>query len=138
MAYDIIPNSLWNFSPFRVPSSVDEDDDWISPSVSGGISISEDDKHVYVTAALPGVDEKDIDITFDKGFLWVKGETKLEETDKKRKYYRKSASAFSYRIAVPGDLDQNVDPEAGYKNGVMTITFAKSPASQPKKIVVKK
>lgn len=136
MALDLIPGNFWNISPFRVPSLLTEDDDWTVSSPSG-ISISEDDKRVYVSTALPGLDEKDIEVTFDKGTLWVKGESREEDTSKQKKYYRKATSSFSYRIAVPGDLDANAEPEASYKNGVMTVSFTKSPTSQPKKIAVK-
>jgi len=140
MAFDLIPTSFWNFPSFRVPSNFGEDEDdlqigSVSPS---GLSLSEDEKSVYVTAALPGVDEKNIDMTFDKGILWIKGEQEEIEENKKRKFYRKATGAFSYRIAVPGELDPTVEPDAGYKNGVMTIKFTKSPASLPKKISVKK
>lgn len=136
MAFDIIPGSFMSFP--RIPSVFSDDDDWITSAAPSGVSISEDDTHVYISAHLPGVDEKDADITFDKGMLWIKGEGKEEETDKKKKFYRKATSSFSYRVAVPGDIDLSVDPEAKYKHGVMTVTFAKSPKSQPKKIAVKK
>ena len=138
MAYDIVPGSFWSFPSFRIPSIFDEEDDWAPASTPSGISISEDDKFVYVSAAMPGVTENDIDITFNKGVLWIKGETKTEEEDKKRKFYRRASGSFSYRIAVPGETDTRSEPEATYKNGVMTVKFAKSPASQPKKISVKK
>lgn len=129
MNLSLIPRTFW-----------DDSDDLFSfsSSPSSGISVSEDNDKVYVSAALPGVDEKDIEITFDKGTLWVKGVVEEKEEDKKRKYYRQSSSNFSYQIAVPGDLDQNAEPEAMYKNGVMTVTFKKSPQSQPKKIAIKK
>lgn len=136
MAFDLIPSSFLNFP--RFPATLSDDDDWMATSAPSGVSVSEDDKHVYVQAHLPGVDEKDVDMTFDKGMLWIKGETKQEEEDKKKKFYRKATSSFSYRVAVPGDLDLSVDPEAKYKNGVMTVSFIKSPKSQPKKITVKK
>lgn len=138
MAFDLIPNTLWNYSPFRLPSISEDEEDWMNiPSGPSSISISEDEQKVYVSAALPGVDEADIDMTFDKGYLWIKGEAKEEETDKKRKVYRRASSSFSYRVAVPGDVDLNKEPEANYKNGVMTVSFSKSPTSQPKKITVK-
>ena len=132
MSYNILPGSF-----FRLPAqSWDEDEDWgITTTSSGGLTISEDEKYVYVQASLPGVDPKEIEVTFDKGVVWIKGELKLEE--KGKKFYRKSASQFSYRVAVPGDLDHTKEPEASCKNGVMTVSFAKSPASQPKKIAVK-
>jgi HSP20 family molecular chaperone IbpA len=59
-----------------------------------------------------------------------------EEKDKGRKYYRQATKSFSYRVAVPGDVDTNAEPTATYKNGVMAIEFLKSPKSQPKKIKV--
>jgi HSP20 family protein len=136
MAFDIMPRSFW-----RLPSIIEDDDDnwsltpW-SPNATG-VSISEDEKTVTVGVAVPGLDEKDIEVTFDKGVLWVKGEKKEEEQDKKRKFYRRAASSFSYRVAVPGDLDLSKEPEATYKNGVMTVSFVKSPMAQPKKISVK-
>jgi len=132
MAFDLMSRPLWRF-----PSVITEDEDWTGMPAQSGISISEDGKYVYVSAALPGVDEKDVDITFDKGILWLKGETQVEEKDKDRKYYRKAANSFSYQVTVPGDIDLNVDPEATSKNGIMTVKFAKSPQTQPKKITVK-
>ncbi len=138
MAFDIIPGSFWSWPSFRVPSVFEDEDDWQSTGSPSGISISEDDKHVYITAALPGVAEDNVDMTFNKGVLWVKGESKAEETDKNRKYYRRATSSFSYRVAVPGEIDTSTEPEATFKNGVMTVSFTKSPATQPKKITIKK
>lgn len=134
---DLVPKSFWTFPSFRVPSIWDEDEDMsLISNASSGLSISEDEENVYVEAAVPGIDPENVDITFDKGTLWIKGEKKQEEENKK--YYRKASRAFSYRVTVPGELDQNHEPEATYKNGVMTVKFAKSPKSQPKKIAVRK
>lgn len=137
MAFDLVPRRLLSFP--TLPSLWDEDTDWLSmPSTQNtGLSISEDEKKVYVEAAVPGVKPENIEVTYQDGYIWVHGEVKEEEKDKKRKFYRQSAQSFSYRVAVPGDVDPNVEPEATYKNGMMIITFAKSPKSQPKKIQVK-
>jgi HSP20 family protein len=134
MVLDIVPRSFLRFP--NTPSLWEDDDDWgLMTNWPSGISISEDEKNVYIEAALPGVDSKNIEITFDKGVVWIKGEAKQEEQNKK--YYRKAASSFSYRIAVPGEVDPNAEPQAAVKNGVMKVTFAKSPATQPKKISVR-
>ena len=134
MAYDLIPGSFWRFPPIK--SFWDDEDDLTLTSTSpSGLSVSEDDKHVYVEAAVPGVNPKDIEITFNKGVLWIKGETKSEE--KSKKYYRKATGSFSYRVAVPGEIDLKKDPDATSKNGVMTVTFSKLPVSEPKKISVR-
>lgn len=138
MAFDIIPASFWNWPSFRNASIVEEDDDWSPSSSPSGISISEDAKHIFITAALPGVSEEDIDITFNKGLLWIKGDAEKTEEDQTRKYFRRATSSFSYRVAVPGEVDAAAEPEATFKNGVMTVAFVKSPAAQPKKISIKK
>ncbi len=138
MAFDLIPNKLLSFPSMRMPSLWGDEDDWQTvPSVSSGLSISEDDDSYYIGASLPGIDPEDVEITFQDGYLWIRGEAKEEEDDKKKKYYRQSSRSFSYRIAVPGEVDSSKEPEAVSKNGVMTVTFAKSPKTQPKKIQVR-
>jgi HSP20 family protein len=138
MAFDLIPNRLFSFPTMRMPSIWNDEDEWLSaPVTNSGLSVSEDEKNVYVEASLPGIDPKEVEITFQDGYLWVRGEAKEEETDKKKKYYRQSSKSFSYRVAVPGDIDEKTEPTASSKHGVMTVTFAKSPKTQPKKIQIK-
>lgn len=134
MNRDILPTPFLRFPTMRAFFDEEEEMASINP-LSNTVSISEDEKHVFVEVAVPGVPPKEVEITFDKGILWIKGELKEEET--KRKYYRKATQAYSYRIAVPGDIDINKEPEATSNHGVMTVTFMKSQASQPKKITVK-
>lgn len=137
MAYDLIPSRLLSFPHVQLPSIWNDDDDWLTaPSTPSGLSVSEDDKKVYIEAALPGIDPQNIEITFQDGYLWIRGEVREEEKDKKRKYYREATKSFSYRVAVPGDIDNNLEPTATYKHGVMTVSFMKSAKSQPKKIQV--
>lgn len=137
MAFDLIPKSLWAFPSIKPWF---DDEDWVTnlPTASSGLSVSEDDKHVYVEAHMPGLNTEDIDVTFKNGELWIQGNKKEEEEDKKRKYYRMASSSFSYRVLIPGNVDESNDPEASYKDGVMYITFKKVPAPQPKKISIKK
>ena len=136
MALSLVPKKLLSFP--TLPDFWDEDESWLTlPSTQSGLSVSEDDKNVYIEAAVPGIDPQDVEITFQDDYLWIRGETKKEEKDKKRKYYRKATQSFSYRVAVPGNTDPNKEPEATYKNGMMTITFAKSPKARPKRIKVK-
>lgn len=137
MAYDLIPKNFFSFPSIQLPSIWNEDDEWLTaPSSPSGLSVSEDDSKIYIEAALPGINPENIEITTQDGYLWIRGETKEEEKDKNRKYYREATKFFSYRVAVPGDIDQNMDPTATYKHGIMTVAFMKSPKSQPKKIQV--
>lgn len=138
MTTSLIPRRLLSFPRLSLPDFWDEDEEWLtSPSTQSGLSVYEDEDKVYVDAAVPGIDPKNVDVTFQDGYVWVRGETKEEEEDKKKKYYRKASRSFSYRVAVPGDVDGSKDPEATYKHGVMTIVFTKSAKVQPKKIKVK-
>lgn len=131
---DLIPRSFFRFP--SVPAVWDDEEDWGAiTNWPSGLSLSEDDKNIYVQAAVPGVDPKNIEVTVDHGVVWIKGE--MNEAEKGKKFYRKAASSFSYRVAIPGDIDANREPDASVKNGVMTVTFAKSPKAEPKKITVR-
>lgn len=118
----------------------DRNPDWwfdgdIITSNNNGLAIAEDEKNVYVEAAVPGIDPKDIELTFEKGILLIRAET--NEKEEKKKMIRQSRKSFVYQVSVPGDIDYNAEPEAKCKNGMMTVVFAKSPKSQPKKIAIK-
>lgn len=139
MTLDLVPRSFLSFPsvPF---SSFWDDDDWGAvPSAQTGLTIYEDDKKIYIEAPLPGVKPADIEVTHKDGYVWIRGEAKEEskEGGKAKKYYKKSIQSFSYRVAVPGDVDAKKEPEATYKHGVMTVAFAKSEETQPKKVQVK-
>lgn len=136
MTYDITPRNFFRFPTITLPSFIEDMEEYLpTANLLNGLSVSEDDKNVYVEAAVPGIDPKAVDITVHKGMLWIKAEAKEEE--KKKKYYRKASSSFSYRVSLPEDVDSTRDPVAECKNGVMKITFVKSPKTQPKKIAVK-
>ncbi len=132
---DIIPRSFWRF-PMLPVSSWLEDIEELLPTANliNGLSVSEDEKNIYVEAAVPGIDPKDIDVTFDKGVLTIRAQKTDEE--KGKKYQRKATSTFLYRVQLP-EIEQKAEPAAAHKNGVTTVTFAKRSEAKPKKIVVK-
>lgn len=134
------PRPFWPFQRHRHPFSFLEnmEEDWDLPDFtnSSGLSISEDDEHVFVEASLPGISPQEVDMTYDKGILWIKAE-KIEEEDKKKKFYRKALSTFSYRVAVPGDIDESKQPDAFCKNGILKVIFSKKHKGQAKKIPIK-
>jgi HSP20 family protein len=138
MAFDLVPGRFLSYPTISMPSIWNDEDDWLTaPSTPSGLSVSEDPNNVYIEAAVPGIDPKNIEMTFQDGYLWIRGETREEEKDKNRKYYRQATKSFSYRVAVPGDIDANQEPVATYRHGIMTVSFAKSPKAQPKKIQIK-
>ncbi len=124
---------------FFMPSFWDEEDSiWTMSSQPSGLSVSEDKDHVYVEAQVPGVDPDKIEVTFDKGVLWIKAHQEFQDNNQEKKFYRKSVSSFSYNVKVPETVNLNIEPQAVCKNGVIKLSFDKTPEVQPKKISVRK
>lgn len=105
--------------------------DWPGFQTSS-VFVREDAERVFVEAPLPGVDPKHIDVTFDNGLLWIRANESAEDAKGRR------VARFSYRVTVPGAVDESAEPEARIDNGMLTVVFKKSPEKQPKKITVKK
>lgn len=107
---------------------------------SSGLSVSSDEQNIYVEAQVPGLTANEVDVSIDaNGTLWIKGEKKEEENDKKRKYLHRSQKTFSYCLSFGKEVDLSKEIKAVCKNGVMKLTFAKhqtTPISS-KKIKVK-
>lgn len=110
----------------------------LNPINASNLDVYETENEVVVKANVAGISEKDLDITFEKGILWIKAEKSEEDKDEKRKHYSKSSWSYSYKVAVPGTLDLNNDPAVDLKDGVLMITFKKAEASKPKKLLVNK
>jgi len=110
-------------------------DDFSRFETNSSISLYEDENKIFVEAAMPGINPKDIQICFEKGILWLKAETKKEEKDVK--YHMKAQNNFSYRLPIPSRIDENVEPEATYENGILKVAFEKTKASKPRKIEIK-
>ena len=100
--------------------------------------VSETEGELIVTAEIPGMDKKDLDIHLSDGVLTVKGEKKQEKEDKKENYHciERRYGSFSRTMRLPVDVDtEKVD--AAYKDGVLRITLPKSETVKPKKIDIK-
>jgi len=107
--------------------------------VSPRFEISESDEAVEVSAELPGMDEKDIDVTLDEHSLTVKGEKKAEREEKKRNYHVSERSYGEFRrvIPLPAGVDQ-AKVKATFKKGVLHVTVPKTeqPASESRRIKI--
>ena len=135
MTNDLIPKNFWRMPMISFPSFMEDMEDLLpTHNYLNGLTVSEDGKNVYVEAAVPGIDPKEVDVTFSKGVLTIKAEKKEEE--KGKTYQRRATRSFLYRV-TPGDVDPKAEPQATCKNGVMTVTFAKALEAKPKKISVK-
>ena len=92
------------------------------------IEVSETDREVKVTAELPGLEEKDIEVELSNGVLTIHGEKKTETEDKDRLFSERYYGRFERRIPV-----DDIDPEkvkAAFKNGVLTVTLPRLPTAR--------
>ncbi len=97
------------------------------------LDIQESDKQYRITLEVPGVEEKDIQITLDEDVLVVRGEKRQEQESKDGGFHRieRSYGSFQRALNLPGDANQDTI-KATFKNGVLTITMDKREASAPK------
>lgn len=97
---------------------------------------TEDDKQLIVEAHLPHFDDKDINISVDKGVLEIQAEKHEKQEDKNKKYVvRESSSSFYRRISLPEQADQE-HIDARIDNGVLKVTVPFKELPAPKKIAI--
>jgi HSP20 family protein len=114
-----------------------------SDMLSPNIDIAESTDAIDVTAELPGVDEKDLDVNLANGMLTIRGEKKSErdEQDKGKNWHvvERSYGSFSRTIRLPFDPDSD-KVEAKFDKGVLHIHLPKpaEAAKKQKKIEIKK
>jgi len=104
------------------------------------VDIVEKDNAYEVTAELPGLDEKNIEVKLTDGSLSIRGEKKEEKEEKKKDYYlsERRYGSFERRFQVPAGVDRS-KIDANFKKGLLTVTLPKTPEAQAaeKKIAIK-
>jgi HSP20 family protein len=97
------------------------------------IDLAETDAEYKIRAELPGMSDKDVELTYNDGVLTISGERKDEcETEEKGYYYKESSyGSFRRSIRLPENIDDK-KIEAGFKNGVLTIIASKSKENDSK------
>jgi HSP20 family protein len=102
-------------------------------NVTPAIDIVEKEKAFEITAELPGLDAKNIDLQLSDNVLTIKGEKQEEKEEKTKDRYvtERRYGSFRRSLEVPGSVD--VDKiEADFKNGLLTVSMPKSPEAQKK------
>lgn len=116
----------WDLQPFRWGGGFDT-----FQGAAPKVDVSETDDFVRVEADVPGLDEKDIDVTLSNNVLTISGEKKEEREEKKKDFYRVERSYGSFKRAIP--IRAEVDPakiKATLKKGVLKIELPKTPAAK--------
>lgn len=97
------------------------------------IDVKENEKEFIIKAELPGVEEKDIDVTVTNDSVTIKGEKKEEKEDKDKNYYymERSYGSFSRVIPLKAEIESN-KAEARFKNGILDIKIPKNQSAKAK------
>jgi HSP20 family protein len=113
-------------------------DDW-SGAFLPTIDVKENDQAFVVSAELPGLDEKDVEVLLSADSLTIKGEKKQEKEEKDQNYHRieRRYGSFNRVVTLPAEILTD-KAEANFKKGILHITLPKAEKkSGAKKIPIK-
>ena len=139
---DLVPSLGFSFRPatrlfdrlldeWSEPMAWAVKDAWVPAA-----DIAETDQAFVVTAELPGVDPKNVDISYMDGFLTIKGEKNKETVDGESCYCSERYSgAFQRDFRIAGKIDKD-HIDATFKDGVLKLMLPKSEESVPKRIEI--
>ncbi len=137
--FDPFKNDFYSLLKRMFPPFFDDDQDWPELTMTQGLNVHEEDDKVVVKAAVPGIPDDKLNITYEDGVLHISGqveETKEEKEKKKVVYRKQMISSVNYTTYLPRAIDAN-KIEAVVKNGIVTISAPIAPEAKPKKIMVK-
>ena len=104
------------------------------------VDVKEDEKAFHVTADLPGLSDKEVEVSFDDGVLTLRGEKKVKRDEAKGIWHvtERSTGSFAKRIGLPGEIDAG-KIEAVFDKGVLSVTLPKQPEEKTaaKKITIR-
>lgn len=111
------------------------------PAAAPALEMVDGEKEYCLTAELPGLSDKDVDLSVADGVLTLSGE-KREEQERKEKGYMLSErryGSFQRQLSLPSDVDPN-GIKAKFKDGVLTVTLPKDEHATPRthKIAIEK
>jgi len=100
---------------------------WMAEGFAPKVDVTETDNDVRVTAELPGMDEKDIEVTIARDSLTIKGEKKEETETTKEGYFHAERHFGSFQRTVPLPREVVTDKaEATFRKGVLSVVLPKT------------
>jgi len=101
------------------------------------VDVYEDDKKVLLKLEVPGIDEKDLDVSVENNTLTVKGERKFEKEEKEENFHRieRRYGSFYRAFTLPSTVDTE-HVQASYNAGVLKLELKKKPEAQPRQIKI--
>lgn len=101
------------------------------------VDISENNNQIKVKADLPGMTEKDIELTLENNILTIKGNREEEKETKEENYYSRERvyGSFMRQIQIPKKVNPD-SVKAKFKNGVLEVIMDKAEEEKSKKIAI--
>lgn len=116
--------SFFDVSPFRGMEKLGSPLGFTHPNVD----IAESDNELTVTAELPGMTDKEVEVVVSDDMLTIKGEKRLEKEDKNKNYYlmERSYGSFQRSFRLPDTVDKT-KIDASFDKGVLMVRAPKLP-----------
>jgi HSP20 family protein len=120
-------------------TSQGEEKDMAASNWTPSVDIHENESELVLSAEVPGIEDKDIEIEIENNTLSIKGERKIEKETKEENYHRieRSYGSFYRSFTLPTNVNQD-NIKAEYDNGVLRISLPKKPELKSKKVKVLK
>jgi HSP20 family protein len=93
------------------------------------VEVVDNDKDIRISAELPGLEDKDVEVLMGDGVLTIRGEKRSEIEDKERAFSERTYGRFERRIPLAWDVEED-KVDASFRNGVLTVTLPKSAESK--------
>jgi HSP20 family protein len=109
-----------------------------STGLTPKMDVTETGQEIEITAELPGLEEKDVEINVADNVLTIRGEKKAETEQKDKNYHvlERSYGAFSRSVQLPDGVDAEAI-KAVISSGVLKVTIPKPAPAIAKKIDIK-
>ena len=123
---------------FRESFSPERPDEALTTSnFAPPVDVYEDEHNITLKIEVPGIDEKDINVSIENNTLTVRGERRFEKDEKEENYHRveRMYGSFARSFTLPNTLDPE-QVSANYEKGVLKIRLAKKAEAKPKLIKV--
>ena len=113
------------------------DDSLTTTTFAPPVDIYEDEHNITLKLEVPGIDEKDINVSVENSTLTVHGERKIEKEEKEENFRRveRQYGSFTRSFTLPSSVDSG-QVSAHYDKGVLKIKLAKKAEAKPKQIKV--
>ena len=102
------------------------------------VDVRETENGWQMEVDLPGLTEKDVEVKLENNLLSISSRNEQKKEEKKNGYLlrERRESSFCRSFVLPDEVDRE-KIEAAFSNGVLSLSFTKVPAAQPKTIEVK-